>query len=376
MAKNKKKTDKKNKAKKVFAEKVYTKKAANKKSKNSKVESSKLKKTKKLSAKETAVKKNKITKTSSKPDSIKEKKAKIKENKNPKNPKKINKINDLKPIKKDKIIEVYKPKKLPKDTKEKNKIEKFENIPIQKNELKPIKEVKKNSDQKTKIVFKVGDYAVYPSHGIGKIVNIEKIQIMNKEYSCYLMYFEKERLTIKIPKDSTDKIGMRHLVSKNVMDEVFQVLRSGIKKLKGMWSRRAQEYETKINSGDIMLLAEVLRDLTRDIEDSDRSYSERIIYETAVYRLASEYSVIFGVSFDEAKNKIISTAKDKVGVEGRIIQKDDFDDFDDFEKKRNLDEEEDDDEEEEEEEDDFSYDGIDGDFEEDDEKPKKRKKRE
>lgn len=183
--------------------------------------------------------------------------------------------------------------------------------------------------------FKVGDCAIYPSHGIGKIVGIEKTFIMGQDFSCYLMYFEKEKLSIKIPINSAEKIGLRHLISKAQMDEVFVVLRSGVKKLKGMWSRRAQEYETKINSGDVMLLAEVLRDLTRDIEDGERSYSERIIYETAIYRLAGEYSAIYGVSFEEAKEKVITTAKDKLNAEGKIIQKDGFDDFD-FEDERSL----------------------------------------
>lgn len=235
--------------------------------------------------------------------------------------------------------------------------------------------VKKLGDLRTKVTFKTNDFAVYPSHGVGKIIDIEKTSALGQNFSCYLMYFEKEKLTIKIPVTSADKIGLRHLVSKPQMDEVFSILRSGIKKLKGMWSRRAQEYETKINSGDIMLLAEVLRDLTRDIEDGERSYSERIIYETAVNRLASEYAVIYGVEFEEAKEKVISTAKDKLGIDGKITQKDEFDEFDyDSEDSENEDEDEND---EEEEEDDFDYNlggGDDEDYDDDDDdKPKKRK---
>ncbi len=220
---------------------------------------------------------------------------------------------------------------------------------------------KKLLESRTKIVFRTGDYAVYPSHGVGKIVDIEKTSILGQDFNCYLMYFEKEKLTIKIPTNSAEKIGLRHLASKAEMDEVFSTLRSGIKKLKGMWSRRAQEYETKINSGDIMLLAEVLRDLTRDIEDGERSYSERIIYETAVHRLAAEYSVAYGCNFEEAKDKVISTAKDKLGIEGKITQKDEFDEF-------NYDEEDSEGEEEEEEDDDEMCDD-------EDEKPKKKRAR-
>lgn len=211
--------------------------------------------------------------------------------------------------------------------------------------------VKKLSESRSKVTFKVDDYVIYPSHGVGKIIEIEKTKVLGQDLSCYLMLFEKEKLVIKIPTDSAEKIGLRHLVSKPQMDEVFSTLRSGIKKLKGMWSRRAQEYETKINSGDIMLLAEVLRDLTRDIEDGERSYSERIIYETAVHRLAAEYSVIYGIEFEEAKEKIISTAKDKLGIEGKIIQKDEFDEFD-YDDENDSDEDEEEEDEDEDEDDD------------------------
>jgi CarD family transcriptional regulator len=233
--------------------------------------------------------------------------------------------------------------------------------------------VRKGEDN-TKLNFKVGDYAIYPSHGVGKIAGIEKTSIAGQEFSCYLMSFEREKLTIKIPASSAKKIGLRHPISKTEMDEVFSILRSGIKKLKGMWSRRAQEYETKINSGDIILLAEVIRDLTRDIEDSERSYSERIIYETAIYRLASEYAAIYKVDLEEAKEKIITTAKDKLSGEPRSTNKDDFDDFDDFDREKSDgeddEEESDEDEEEEDEDDDFDFDDED-----DDDAPKKRKKR-
>jgi len=210
----------------------------------------------------------------------------------------------------------------------------------------------KKLENRFKATFKAGDYAVYPSHGIGKIVDIEKTLVLGQDLSCYLMYFEKEKLTIKIPMNSSEKIGLRHLISKSQMDEVFAILRSGVKKLKGMWSRRAQEYETKINSGDIMLLAEVLRDLTRDIEDGERSYSERIIYETAINRLASEYSAIYGIDFEEAKDKVTLTAKDKLNSEGKVIQKDEFDEFEIDGIERDEDEEEEDEESEDEDEED------------------------
>ena len=233
------------------------------------------------------------------------------------------------------------------------KIEEELSIPDKKNTA-PQKAIIVSKTSGRKVVFKIGDYAVYPSHGIGKIIEIENTSVLGQDFSCYLMSFEREKLIIKIPTQSADKIGLRHLISKTQMDEVFSILRSGVKKLKGMWSRRAQEYETKINSGDIILLAEVLRDLTRDIEDGDRSYSERIIYETATLRLASEYSAIYGIDFEEAKEKVVLTAKDKLNSEGKITKKDEFDDFDleDDNSDKDEDDDEDDDEEEEDEDDD------------------------
>jgi CarD family transcriptional regulator len=232
----------------------------------------------------------------------------------------------------------------------------------------------KKVENKSKLNLKIGSCAVYPSHGVGKIIDIETSEIAGQEVKCYLMHFEKERLTIKIPVNNLQRIGLRALISKQEMDEVFTILRSGVKKLKGMWSRRAQEYETKINSGDVMLLAEVLRDLTRDIEDSERSYSERIIYETAIYRLASEYAIIYSVSLQEAQDKVILVAKDKLESEPRTKREDNFDDFDDFDKDEDSEDEEE--SEEEEEEDDFNY-NLDDDFDDDfdDESPKKKRKK-
>lgn len=212
----------------------------------------------------------------------------------------------------------------------------------------------KKINQKGKI-FKVNDFVVYPSHGVGKLLDIETIKIDGREFSTLIIYFEKEKLTIKIPVTQIEKVGIRHLVSKETIEEVFETLRGGVKKLKGMWSRRAQEYESKINSGDIMLLAEVLRDLTRDIDDADRSYSERVIYETAIYRLAGEYAVIAGIALDKAKEEIIAIAKNKLVEESEEekVKKDEFDDdFDeDFEEEEEEDDEDAEESEDEEDED-------------------------
>ena len=182
---------------------------------------------------------------------------------------------------------------------------------------------------------------------MGKILDIENIKVADQKFEVMTIHFEREKLTIKVPTSQIEKIGIRHLVTKKQMDQVFDILRSGVKKLKGMWSRRAQEYESKINSGDIILLAEVLRDLTRDIQDEERSYSERIIYETAIYRLASEYSAISGIAFEKARDEIVSTAKNKLNSSDEakeIKPKDDFDEEFDSEEEEEEDEDEDGDE--------------------------------
>lgn len=248
--------------------------------------------------------------------------------------------------------------------------EKIEKKPVE--APKNVEKTLKSPAPKTS--FKVGEYAVYPSHGIGKITGVEHMKVLGEDFSCYLMYFEKEKLTIKIPLKNVASMNLRPLVTKAQMEEVFSILRSGIKKLKGMWSRRAQEYESKINSGDIVLLAEVLRDLTRDIEDGERSYSERIIYETAVARLAAEYATIYNIDFEEAKAKVVATAKDKLGIDPdeKPARRDD-DDFD-YDKKSDDEEDEDEDDEEDEDEDEDEDDDSYEDDEDDDDRPRKKRK--
>ena len=224
-----------------------------------------------------------------------------------------------------------------------------------KTDIKEVASPKKEKPSPVKISntdFSIDHYVIYPSHGIGKVIDIQTVVILGSDFSCYLIYFEKEKLTIKVPIDNAKEVGLRHIVDKKTIDEVFFILRSGVKKMKGMWSRRAQEYETKINSGDIFCLAEVLRDLARDIDDGDRSYSERIIYETAITRLASEYAAIYGITLEEAKEIVINTSKDKLSgdhKEGKIISK------------NNLDEDEDDYDDDDEDDDDDDFDDFDQD---------------
>lgn len=165
---------------------------------------------------------------------------------------------------------------------------------------------------KKNVEFKVGEYCVYKTHGVAKIKDIQTIELKDFKSKCLVLYFEKERLTITVPESQIENMEIRKISSKADMDEVFTILANGVKKIKGMWSRRAKEYEEKINSGDIHLIAEVIRDLTRDVEEADRSFSERMIYETAVYRLASEYAILMNITLEEATQKIIEVSKQRV----------------------------------------------------------------
>tara|TARA_B110000259_G_scaffold185842_1_gene235747 strand:+ start:3934 stop:4596 length:663 start_codon:yes stop_codon:yes gene_type:complete len=188
-----------------------------------------------------------------------------------------------------------------------------------------IVEQRKNTSGTKKATFKTGNYVVYPSHGVGKVVEIKEMTILNQKIKTIVVFFEVENMKLTIPYQKASKVNLRHLIELEDMSEILSILQSGTRKQKGMWSRRAQEYENKVNSGDIRLLAEVLRDLTRDISDADRSYSERLIYESALERLSTEYSLIKNISIDEAKEEIISKAKNKMISFGSSNIDDDFD---------------------------------------------------
>ena len=165
---------------------------------------------------------------------------------------------------------------------------------------------------KKKIDFKIGDYCVYNTHGVGQITNIQTLEFGKTKFRCYTLFFEKDKLTINVPADQMNEDLVRSISDEETVEKAFTILSSGVKKMKGMWSRRAKEYEEKINSGSILSIAEVIRDLTRDTEEADRSFSERTIYDNAVDRISLEYSVLKQISFDEAREKIIEISKQKI----------------------------------------------------------------
>ena len=158
------------------------------------------------------------------------------------------------------------------------------------------KESPKKSSEKRNVTkkeeFLPEQYVVYPSHGIGQILEIEKKEIAGQILTMYVIEFEKEKMILRVPIEKTKEIGVRKISTKNQLKDVFEILTGKAKIRRTMWSRRAQEYETKINSGDIKLLTEVVRDLFRSDSQPEQSYSERQLYEAARERLSREVAVI------------------------------------------------------------------------------------
>lgn len=163
------------------------------------------------------------------------------------------------------------------------------------------------------IKFNIGQRVVYPSHGVGEIKDIETQEIVGTKLEVYVIYFTQDKMTLRVPVSKAKGSGLRTLVNKNDIAKVYQILQDSPQEGNKMWSRRAQEYSAKINSGDITAVAEVIRDLYKNV-DSDRSYSERTVYESALNRLASEISALEGITCEEAIEKLVLLLKEKLAA--------------------------------------------------------------
>jgi CarD family transcriptional regulator len=140
--------------------------------------------------------------------------------------------------------------------------------------------------------FRPNEYVVYPAHGVGQIVSIEEQEIAGISMELFVVSFEKDKMTLRVPTAKATEIGMRSLSSPDVIEQAMKTLRGKAKVKRAMWSRRAQEYEQKINSGDLIAIAEVVRDLHRNDTDREQSYSERQLYEAALERLTREMAAV------------------------------------------------------------------------------------
>lgn len=140
--------------------------------------------------------------------------------------------------------------------------------------------------------FRPNEYVVYPAHGVGQIVSIEEQEIAGISMELFVVSFEKDKMMLRVPTAKATEIGMRSLSSPDVIEQAMKTLRGKAKVKRAMWSRRAQEYEQKINSGDLIAIAEVVRDLHRNDTDREQSYSERQLYEAALERLTREMAAV------------------------------------------------------------------------------------
>ena len=152
--------------------------------------------------------------------------------------------------------------------------------------------------------FKIGEIVVYPKHGVGEIIKIENMEIGSIKTKFYVVKMEQSKLTIRVPLDKQNEVGLRKISSKKIIDEVYNTLKLKAKIRRIMWSRRAQEYETKIYSGEPVKIAEVVRDLFRKNSQSEQSYSERQMFQVAIERLAREVAAVEKTDYFQSTEKI------------------------------------------------------------------------
>jgi CarD family transcriptional regulator len=152
--------------------------------------------------------------------------------------------------------------------------------------------------------FKVGELVVYPAHGVGRITNIEEQEIAGAKLELYIVDFEKEKLRLKVPTNRAEQKGMRHLADRVMIEAAMKVIRGRARIKRTMWSRRAQEYDAKINSGDMIAVAEVIRDLYRSERQPEQSYSERQLFEQALARFARELAAVRKVDEDQCMKEL------------------------------------------------------------------------
>ncbi|WP_298259559.1 CarD family transcriptional regulator [Bradyrhizobium sp.] len=154
--------------------------------------------------------------------------------------------------------------------------------------------------------FKTNEFVVYPAHGVGQILAIEEQEIAGARLELFVINFMKDKMTLRVPTAKVANVGMRKLSEPVLVKKALETLKGRARVKRTMWSRRAQEYEAKINSGDIVAIAEVVRDLYRSESQPEQSYSERQLYEAALDRLSREIAVVQHVTETEAVKEIES----------------------------------------------------------------------
>ena len=215
--------------------------------------------------------------------------------------KKLKKVKKVKKFKKIKKVIVKSPK-----TKTDKKAQIQPSKSVNKNTYTPedkvqIVKIKKQATEKR--LYEVKNFVVYPKHGVGKIIAVEKATVGQIEIQFYKIYIEKEKLTLTVP--INQQVNLRPVSSINQINKCITILKSKPKIKRTMWSRRAQEYDQKINSGKIYELAEVVKDLNKNSDIiADQSYSERQLFEKAYERLKSEFEAVLNISLEEVAKKM------------------------------------------------------------------------
>lgn len=168
---------------------------------------------------------------------------------------------------------------------------------------------KATSAKASKSEYKVGNYVVYPTHGVGKIVGEETQTLGGIELRVFVIVFERDKMTLRVPVHRAEAAGLRNISTMDQIEKAFRTLKGKARTSRGMWSRRAQEYEAKINSGSLISVAEVVRDLHKNVDQSERSYSERMIYESALSRLVGELAAAEKIDTKSATERLMDVLK-------------------------------------------------------------------
>nr|WP_321360029.1 CarD family transcriptional regulator [uncultured Hyphomonas sp.] len=165
------------------------------------------------------------------------------------------------------------------------------------------------------LAFGVGQSVVYPAHGVGKITGVEKQTVAGMDLEVYVVAFDQDKMILRVPTNRAEASGMRALAGSKLVEDALKTLGGKARIKRTMWSRRAQEYEAKINSGDLISIAEVVRDLHRGEDQPEQSYSERQLYESALDRMARELAAVENIDKGSAMEKLAeSLAKKKVAA--------------------------------------------------------------
>ncbi len=162
--------------------------------------------------------------------------------------------------------------------------------------------------------FRANDFVVYPAHGVGRIISIEVQEIAGVTLELFVISFDKEKMTLRVPTAKANSVGMRVLSSPDVVGKALDTLAGRARVKRAMWSRRAQEYEQKINSGDLISIAEVVRDLHRGEDQPEQSYSERQLYEAALERMTREVAAVESLDDAKAAQRVVEALDKKVAA--------------------------------------------------------------